>query len=352
MSSRRSSRELGTRDRDILKDIIHSYVMSGEPVSSRTVAKLERHGLSSASIRNIMADLEEEGYLSQPHTSAGRVPTQVAYHLYIEKMMGAQSVSDRDRRYILDSLRDDRDADHLMSSASHLLSELSRQVGIVVTPVMAETRLKVIDFVPISGNRLLAVVVSSSGFVDNKVIETDEPLSREDLVRIANYVNATFGGLTIREIRNRLLILMSDERAQMDRLLTQTLALAKKGFDPEPTPEVLVDGTNALLGQPELASVERVRRLFDTFADKARLVRLLNECMGGQGVRVFIGDESDLTSDLDFSLVATTYGPPEQPLGTLGVFGPSRMDYTRVIPLVDYLGERLTQALATCFSAD
>lgn len=350
MSSRRHARELSPRDREILKDIIQSFIVSGEPVSSRSVAKLERHGLSSASIRNIMADLEEEGYLAQPHTSAGRVPTNVAYHLYIEALMEARQPTPSERRLIGDSLREGRDASELVSTTSHLLSELSRQVGIVVTPVMGETRLKAIDFVPISDTRLLCVVVSSAGFVDNKVIDVGEAVSREQLQRASNFLNDNFAGLSIREIRNRLLQMMAEERAQVDRLLATTLSLAQKGLGGEGSREVVVDGAESLLDHPELASLDRVRRLFDTFADKARLVQLLNDLLDGQGVRVLIGDESKLTSDLDFSLVATTYGPREQPLGTLAVFGPSRMDYTRVVPLVQYLRDTLTHALVTCFS--
>lgn len=350
MPAARPPRELTPRDREILKDIIQSFILTAEPVSSRSVAKLERHGLSSASIRNIMADLEEGGYLVQPHTSAGRVPTRAAYHLYIEALMEARQVTARERRRISDALHEGQGADELAASASQLASELSRQVGIVVTPVMSETRLKAIDFVPISGSRLLCVVVSSSGFVDHKVIDVGETLSREDLQRISNYLNDHFAGASIREIRNRLLELMVDERAQLDRLMANTLRLAQLGLEERNDAEVLVDGASVLLGQPELASLERVRRLFDTFADRARLVRVLNQVIAGPGVRVLIGEESALTSELDFSLVATTYGTAEQPLGTLAVFGPSRMDYTRVIPLVEYLGDTLSQALASCFA--
>jgi heat-inducible transcriptional repressor len=342
-----SARDLSPREREILRDIIQSYILTGEPVSSRSVAKLERHGLSAASIRNIMADLEEDGYLAQPHTSAGRVPTRAAYHLYIQALMQSRAVSARERRYIEEVLRRDAgDAEQLLIAASHVLSELSGQVAILVTPDRSETRLLAIDFLPLSGSRVLAVVVSSTGFVDNKVIELDAPLPREELVRIANYLTDHFGGLSMREIRDRLLQMMADERAQVDRLLGHTLALASKGLELEGARGVLVEGAAELLAQPELASVQRVRRLFDTFADKARLVRMLNECMHGAGLRVFIGEDSDLTSSLDFSLVATRFGAGDE-AGKLAVFGPSRMEYPRVIPLVHYLSEALSKALAT-----
>jgi heat-inducible transcriptional repressor len=186
--------------------------------------------------------------------------------------------------------------------------------------------------------------------VDNKVIETEEQVPREELVRISNYVTENFAGQSLREIRDRLLRLMAEERAQVDRLLALAIELAQRGLDTEQGPAVLVDGTTELLSQPELADIGRVRRMFDTFADKAKLVKMLNHCIQGRGVRVLIGADSAFTSELDFSLVATSYGVGDQTLGSLGIFGPSRMEYHKIIPLVDYLGETLSRALAESFS--
>jgi heat-inducible transcriptional repressor len=339
-------RPLTAREREVLKDIILMYVLSAEPVSSRSVSKQGGLSLSSATIRNVMADLEELGYLYQPHASAGRVPTGAGYHLFVESLMGAQTVPARVRRYIDEHLREAPvDAEGLVGVTSHLLSELSHQVGIVVSPAIGETVLRAIDFVPLTGARVLVVIVSESGFVDNKVIDTERPLPREDLVRISNFLTETYSGLTLREIRDRLLLAMAEERAKVDELLGSTLELARRSFDLAADREVLVDGTSAVLAQPELADIARVRRLLETFTDKARLVRMLNACVQGEGVRVVIGEDSDLTSELDFSLVATRYGVGEHALGTLAIFGPSRMEYQRVIPLVHYLGETLSQML-------
>jgi heat-inducible transcriptional repressor len=349
MADTKDPAKLTPRDREILKDIIVSYILSAEPVSSRSVSKQGRLGLSAASIRNVMADLEEWGYLMQPHTSAGRVPTAAAYHLFIESMMQVRKVPARDRRYIEDNLRSG-DADQILGAASHLLSELSQQVGVVVTPVVGETVLKAVDFVPINGRKVLCVVVSAAGFVDNKVIETEEEIPREELVRISNYLTESFCGHTLREIRDRLLKLMAEERAQVNRMLALAIELAREGLNIDGGPEVLVDGTTVLLTQPELGDIGRVRRMFEAFADKARLVKLLNRCIQGSGVRVLIGDDSDLTSELGFSLVGAPYGVGDQTLGTLGILGPSRMEYERVIPLVHFLGETLSRALAESFS--
>jgi heat-inducible transcriptional repressor len=316
-------------------------------VSSRSLSKQGRLNLSAATIRNVMADLEDLGYLRQPHTSAGRVPTGAGYHLFVESIMGTRTVPARVRQYIDEHLRETpADAEGLVSVTSHLLSELSQQVGIVVTPAIGETVLQAIDFVPLTGARVLVVVVSQTGFVDNKVIDTERPLPREDLVRIGNYLTENFGGLTLRQVRDRLVGMMAEDRAKVDEILGTTLDLAKRSLDSIAAREVRVDGTTTVLSHPELADVSRVRRLIETFNDKARLVQMLNACVVGQGVRVVIGEDSDLTSELDFSLVATRYRVGDRELGTLGIFGPSRMEYQRVVPLVHYLGEALSDMLA------
>lgn len=350
--SRRDKPKLSPRDLEILRDVIFAHVLSAEPVSSRTVARYGGSDLSPASIRNVMADLEDWGYLSQPHTSAGRIPTAAGYHLFIDELMKKRKVPARQRRYIEETLMEGAgDAEQLMTVASHLLSELSQQASIIMTPALGQTVLKTIDFVPLSGRKVLCVVVSTGGFIDNKLIETDDPVPREQLVRISNYLTENYAGLTLVEIRDRLLSTMAEERAQMDRLLALAIELARKGLDSSDEQDVLVDGTSMLLGHPELADVARVRRLLDTFTDKARLVSMLNECIKGEGVRVLIGEDSDLTSELELSLVATSYGSEEQGRGALGIFGPTRMEYHRVIPLVHYLGETLSRALADDFSS-
>jgi heat-inducible transcriptional repressor len=345
MPERHGPQLLTARDREILKDIVQTYILSGEPVSSRAVAKHERHGLSAASIRNVMADLEELGLLEQPHTSAGRVPSSAGYHLYIESLMENREVSAEERQVIDSTLAAEGGAERLVGAAPLLLSRLSAQVGIVLTPALGDTRLKAVDFVALSGRKVLCVVVSAGGFVESKLIETDELLSRERLVEISNYLTESFAGRTLREVRERLLTMMAEQRLQVDQLLGNAISLAERGLATAPGREVLVQGTSAVLAHPELSSLDRVRRMLDLFADRERLVALLGQCIEGKGVRVVIGPESDLTSDLGFSLITRPFQAPGGAEGTLAVFGPSRMEYGRVIPLVEYLGERLSEAL-------
>ena len=220
----------------------------------------------------------------------------------------------------------------------------------MVAPAIGDTVLKAVDFVPVAERKVLCVVVSQEGFVDNRVIETGEEIPRQELTRISNSLTENFAGHTLREIRDRLLRQMTEERLQVDHLLARTIELAREGLALDSQPEVLVDGASALLARPELADIQRVRRMFEAFTDKARLVRMLNGCIQGGGVRVLIGDDSDLTSELDFSLVASSYRVGEQPLGTLGIFGPSRMEYQKIIPLVHYLGHALSRALSDAFA--
>lgn len=344
--------QLTSRDRDILRDVIYTYIVRGEPVSSRTVARQEGTNLSAATIRNVMADLEELGFLRQPHTSAGRMPTAAGYHVYIDSLMRQRPVDEQKKRYIARHLRRaGDDGEERMNRASHLLSELSQQVGLVLIPALGETVLKAIDFVSLSGRKVLCVVVSSTGFVDSKVVALENEVAPSELVRASNYLNQNFAGHTIRQIRDRLLEMMDDERSQMNQLLGLVIDLAGRSLGQIDQHEVLVDGAAGLLSQPELEDLHRVRRLFDAFDEKVRLVGLLNQCLSGQGVRTWIAEDSDLTSELDFSLIATNYGVGGRKLGSLGIMGPSRMEYETVIPLVEYLANSLSDALADTFQA-
>lgn len=330
----------------ILRDIIDTYILGGRPVSSRSVAKHSEHQLSAATIRNVMADLEEAGLLAQPHTSAGRVPTPSAYRLYVESLMPETKLEPSERRYIEEILRDaDEQGDNMVETAANLLSDMSKNAAVMLIPAVGDTVLKAVDFVPVAERRVLCVVVSSTGFVDNVVVEIEQSLPRAELVRIANLVNDRFAGLTLRAIRDRLLQMMAEDRARVDQHLSQAIDLARRAVEQSEAASVMVKGTSCLLGQPELSDVLRIRRMLDAFADKARLVSLLNKCLAGEGVRMFVGEDSELTSELGFSLVATGYGDGLQAMGTLGILGPSRMEYARVISLVHFLGRTLSETL-------
>ncbi len=312
--------ELTARDREILRDVVQTFILVGEPVSSRSVAKHVQHGVSAATIRNVMADLEEWGYLEQPHTSAGRVPSSAGYHLYIESLMEKGSLSDDDRRRIDGDLHGGEAAPgRLVALTSQLLSRLSGQIGILVTPAIGDTVLRTVDFVPLSGRRVLCVVVSEAGFVENKLLESrggavarradpdlelpDRELPRQDAAQ-----------------HPRAPARRDDRRADADGRAPRTRDLPRPALARiDPGAGGAGRGHGAAAGaRPELENLSRVRLLLDTFADRQRLVGLLSQCMDGSGVRVVIGEDSSVTSDLGFSLVARPFGAGERRPGNAG----------------------------------
>lgn len=346
-STVKAGTELSSRDREILKDIIRTYVTSGEPVSSRLLSKHVEHGVSAATIRNVMADLEEIGLLRQPHTSAGRVPTEAAYRLYIESLMRSRKVPVRQRRYIEGRLSEAPDAEGKVGIVGELLSELSSRIGLVMTPAVEDVVLRSADFVPMGKHQVLCVFVSESGFVDNVVVEVKEEIGRDELVRFSNFLSERYAGRKLAEIRRELLQSLAEAKGDVDRWLTQAIDLAGQAFGRAPNRAVLVQGANALLDQPELKDLHRVQRMLDTFADNARMTHLLSLCLERRdGVRVIMGADSEVTSELDFSLVAIPYGTETSTLGSLGVLGPARMEYPRLVPLVQYLGRALSRSLS------
>ncbi len=337
--------QLSERDREILREVIQAYLSSGEPVSSRRVAKDRQIHLSAATIRNVMADLEDMGYLRQPHVSAGRLPTEAGFHLFIDDLMLAEAVSDQDRRLIDDRLNTaGGTGQDLTEETSRLLSQLSHHVGVVLNPALGSAVMKAIEFVPLSGRKVLCVVVAESGFVESKLVMADEPIPRQDLVRISNYLTANYSGRTLFEIREDLLKLMSDERARLDELLHRTIELARDGMDMGQEPSLVVDGTHSLF--ETAPGMSRIEGMFQMFAERARLAGLLNRCLDGDGVRVVLGQDSRLTEELDFGLVVRSYRAGDGVSGSVAVIGPARMEYPRMVPLVNYLGERLSEAFA------
>jgi len=336
--------DLSKRDREILREVIQTYLTSGEPVSSRRVAKDRQIQLSAATIRNVMADLEDMGYLRQPHVSAGRLPTDAGFHLFIDDLMAAEAVSDDARRLIDDRLPTaGGTGQELTEETSRLLSELSHHVGVVLTPALGSTVMRAIEFVPLSGRKVLCVVVAETGFVENKLVITDEIIPRQELVRISNYLTENYSGRTLLEIREELLRMMVNERAQLDRLLRRAIELARDGMNLGHAPSLLVDGTHSLFDSA--ANMSRIEGMFQMFTERARLAGLLNRCLDGDGVRVVLGQDSRLTEELGFGLVVRSYRAGDGVAGTVAVVGPARMEYPRMVPLVNYLGERLSEAL-------
>jgi heat-inducible transcriptional repressor len=338
---------LDDRRREVLRSLIQLHVETGEPVGSESLSRALRRALSPATLRAIMADLEALGYLDHPHTSAGRVPTDEGYRVYVDSLMGLRPLALVEAERIESELRStDASAEQTMERASHLLSRLSRHVGFVLAPDIARTRFRHIDLVPLGHPRILVVMVSSTGIVTHKVIEVEERLAPADLSACVNYLNAEFAGMTLDEIRTRLLELMTEEKALYDSLLQRVVALGERAFAvPEGEASVYLDGTANILAQPELADLERMRTLFRTFEEKSRLVRILNACIAGDGIRVLIGHENPDPELRDLSLVTASCHVEGAPAFGLGVLGSTRMEYAHVVSLVDHVARAVSDIL-------
>jgi heat-inducible transcriptional repressor len=344
----------------VLGEIIREHLRTGEPVGSRSVSErcAGASGWSSATIRNVMAELEDAGLVEQPHTSAGRVPTDKGYRYFVDHLIGDARLTKNDLDTIDRTLGDSRaDAGHaqqsrLMERVSHLLSELSENVGIVVSPSLAENCLQHIEFVALSDGRILVVMVFAPNVIQNKIIRTDEPLSQDDLERTARYLNVEFSGKSLAVIRAEILRRMQAEKILYDRLLRNAVLLCERSLEGEGAEagDVYVDGASNILSKPDFADIARVRELFRTLEEKSRLVQILGECIAagerGGGVGVLIGRELDAPSMRACALITAPYriGAGEV-AGTIGVVGPMRIEYARTMAVVNYVARRVESVL-------
>ena len=363
MTSRISSSHGSTRPspdsrrQAVLSAIIREHLITGEAIGSRTVSERFEHatGWSSATIRNVMGELEDFGLLEQPHTSAGRVPTDKGYRYYVDNIIAGTRLSRSDLKAI-EGIGFGEEAksrpDRLLEKASHVLSKLSENVGIVVWPSLAENRLQHISFLRLPDNRILIVLVSTSNIVHDKVIRLDEEFNQQELDRTARYLNAEFSGKSLFAIHAEIIALMKEEKAVYDRLLCNAMLLCEGSLEGEESPagEVYVDGASNILTKPEFASAERMRELFRTFEEKSRLVKILNECLSSDSlcgnVSVAIGRENVAPSMKCCAVITASYRVGGDTSGTVGVVGPTRIEYGRMMAVVNYLARFIERELS------
>lgn len=335
------------RSRMILRAIVEDYIATAEPVGSRTVTR--RHGinLSPATVRNVMSDLEEMGYLSSPHTSAGRIPTDMAYRFYVDSLLEMGGIADSALETVRNRYRiKGQEVGEILRETSRMLSSLSHYTGIVLAPRFTETVFRHIEFLKLSGRRMLVVLVTENGLVQNRFIESQEEIDSGDLVRMSNYLNELLRGLTIQQVKQRVLEEMRSEKIAYDRLLSQALKLSEETlWDAETETEVFIEGQANILDQPEFTDIGKMKELFRAFEEKSQLVGLLDRCLKAEGVQIYIGSETHLSTMEGVSVITTTYMSDEKKLGVLGVIGPTRMGYASVIPIVDYAGRVLSKLL-------
>lgn len=351
---------LDSRGQIILTAIINEHFVTGEPVGSKVLAErfARQSGMSSATIRNVMGELEELGLVEQPHTSAGRVPTDIGYRFYVDNLLGVLSISNDDLHRIgeefgLNALDTGDTPDRLMERTSHLLSALSNNVGIVVSPSLASDRLQHIEFVNLSDNRVLVVLVSPPNIVHNKIIRLNVAFTKEELERTANYLNAEFAGKSLSEIRAEIIRLMHEEKALFDDLLQTAVILCSESIEDETPGEVFVEGTSNILTKSDFADLERLRELLHTIGERSRLVQILNECIERDAqargdVQVVIGSENRTPSMQHCSLISAPYRIGDgSAVGTLSVLGPTRIEYARMISIVSYVARTLERMMST-----
>nr|WP_321529734.1 heat-inducible transcriptional repressor HrcA [uncultured Desulfuromonas sp.] len=339
--------ELNERSLSILEAIVEGHIASGEPMGSRTIARQQKMPLSPATVRNVMSDLEEMGYIISPHTSAGRIPTDKGYRFYVDTMLRVRNLSEAEQRNIdafcqSDNLR----TQELLKKAGRILSSMSSYTGLVLAPRFDATIFRHIEFLPLSQGRLLVILVSRSGLVQNKVIELDGDMpSAHELEQIMNYLNSSLSGMTIQQVRSRLVEQMREEKARYDELMCHALALSTKVFDSDMEDDVIIEGVSNVLNQPEFSDIERMRRLFEAFEQKHHLIDLLDKSQQAEGVQIYIGSQSEYQEFDGCSLITAKYTRGDQILGSLGVIGPSRMAYSQVVPVVDYTARLVSRVL-------
>ncbi|OGP34293.1 MAG: heat-inducible transcription repressor HrcA [Deltaproteobacteria bacterium GWC2_65_14] len=328
----------------VLRLVIEDYIETAEPVGSRTISKKMEQSLSPATIRNIMADLEEMGFLAQPHTSAGRIPTGAGFRYYVNHLLERRELVRADREQLERMAEGGRAAaDDLVRKASRALSGLSGQACVVVVSRVSHQPLRSLSLLRVSSDRILLVTVLQGGWVQNRLIEGEQDVSDEELKKINVYLNELAVGLTLPQLRRKVLVEMKREKSRYDRIMLRALRLSSRAFSDLPPGDVYVEGRANILEQPEFTEdVEKLKRILRAFEEKSLIVRLLDQALDLDALQVSIGSENTVEDLPDISVVASGYHQGESAMGSIGLIGPVRMDYSRVIPLVEYTARLLT----------
>jgi len=347
-SDSRDDAPLGERAQQLLRVLVESYVRDGQPVGSRSLSRDSGMNLSAATIRNVMADLEEGGFVASPHTSAGRIPTPKGYRFFVETLLRVQPLEQAAEADIRRRLGVAEDSRALVSAASKLLSSLTQMAGLVTLPSTDAASVTQIEFVALSENRVLAILVFDDREVQNRILQLDRHYAPEELRRAALLLNEQFRGRTLDQVRQEMLSDLAATRERLNQGMLDSVTMAQQLF-PAQAPvqgmEYVIAGETNLMGFSELSSVDKLRRLFEAFNEKRDLLNLLDLSIRGQGVQIFIGQESGHEILGDCSIITAPYSTDSGAVGVLGVIGPTRMAYERVIPVVDLTAKLLGSAL-------
>ncbi len=347
MVQRPGDEPLSERAQHCLKLLVNRYIRDGQPVGSRALTRDSLLDLSAASIRNVMADLEEAGYIQSPHTSAGRIPTDQGYRFFVDSLLSVRAGSGLDSEHLQIRLDTGQNTEALVDSASNLLSGLTHLAGVVTLPKRDSGAIRHIEFLPLSDRRILAILVLNDHEVQNRVIETDRDYSASELQQFGTYLSSEFAGKRVAKVRQALLAAMQADQQTMNQSMSAAITVAQELFSesPETGEDFVIKGETNLMTFAELSSVEKLKELFEAFGRKRDILHLLDRCLSADGVQIFIGEESGYQAFDGVSLVTSTYQSDDEVLGVLGVIGPTRMAYDRVIPIVDVTARLLGHAL-------
>ncbi len=349
MSLQTTDDPLNERAQQLLKLLVEHYIRDGQPVGSRTLSRDLGLNLSAATIRNVMADLEELGFVSSPHTSAGRVPTDKGYRFFVDTLLKFQPLEHEKIAAIQQRLREHfDDPKALVAAASQMLSTITRLAGVVTLPRQSHAALSQIEFVPLSDNRVLAILVVNGREVQNRILQLERHYGADELRRASNYLNQEFGGKELSEVREHLVAQLKETRENLNQMMLDAIRLAQQVVNVPASGgrmEYVMAGETNLMGFAELSNVEKLRRLFDAFTRQRDILHLLDQSLKAEGVQIFIGQESGYTILDECSIVTAPYTLDQEVVGVLGVIGPTRMAYERVIPIVDITAKLLGSAL-------
>lgn len=341
-----SQDNINERAQLLLSTLIQHYVADGRPVGSGTLAREMPVKMSPATIRNVMADLENMGLVVSPHTSAGRIPTAQGYRLFVDRLLSVKPLDSSEVDALRQQILHGDEPKGLMNSVSDLLSGVTNMAGLVTLPKMAENAWRHIEFLPLSDNRVLTIMVLNDQEVQNRVINTARPYSPSELQQAANYLNASFAGKSLQEVRRQIVREMHEAKEHMDKMMVAAMEMAGQVCENKPAGEDFVmAGQTNLMGFDELSNVDKLRGLFEAFGQKRDILHLLDQCQHADGVQIFIGEESGYQALDECSMVASPYKVDGEVIGVLGVIGPTRMAYDRIIPIVDITARLLGSAL-------
>ena len=341
--------ELTVREKAVFRSVVDNYIRDVEPVGSRRLAK--EFNLSPATIRNIMADLEDYGLLEQPHVSSGRIPSDKGYRYFVdnlEKVGMHLALCDEDRRMIKESIDPVREINVLMKQVTDMLSQVTHYAAVVSTPKVIDTVYKRIQFIRLGERRVLAVFISKSGIVQNKIVITDQDYSQDFLDRISNLLNERFEQKTLREIREELTVILEEEQLKYDKILDAAAKLGELAIRSDLVnrkEEIIIEGATNILNYPEVKDLSRIKDLLKTFNERNEILRLLNRCLDTDGIFVAIGEETQIPEISDMSVVSSRYSIDENNTGGLGIIGPKRMPYQYIVAVVNYTSQLLSLVL-------